>query len=219
MSPLGLYTYCRSSAAYRVRIALNYKGLTYEPHYVHLVNDGGQHLQPAYRAVNPQALVPTLRDGEQLLSQSLAIIEYLEEKYPRPHLLPSDMWRRAQARSLALAVACDIHPLNNLRVLRYLQQEFGVDEQSKQVWYGHWISEGFTAIEEQLARQGSGPFCLGDMITLADVVLVPQVYNAKRFNCSMDPFPRIMAVYDACMAVQAFRDASPQSQQDYGDPN
>lgn len=219
MSALGLYTYCRSSAAYRVRIALNYKGLSYEPHYVHLVNDGGQHLQPAYRAINPQALVPALREGEQVLTQSLAIIEYLEETHPTPRLLPQDLWRRAQARALAAAVACDIHPLNNLRVLRYLHHEFGVDEAGKQAWYAHWIHEGFKAIETHLAQLGCGPYCFGDDVTLADVVLTPQIYNAKRFNCPLDEFPRIRAVYEACMALAPFRDAAPEAQPDFGNPS
>lgn len=218
MSQLGLYTYCRSSATYRVRIALNYKGLAYEPHFVHLLAEGGQQRKPDYLGINPQGLVPALRDGQRVLTQSLAIIEYLEETHPQPRLLPEDPWARAQVRALALTVACDIHPLNNLRVLRYLQQNLDVGEQAKQAWYSHWIGEGFLAVEAQLARHDSGPYCIGQSVTLADVVLVPQVFNAFRFDCPMEEFPRIRAVYDACMAVAAFRDASPQAQADYGEP-
>lgn len=215
MSDLSLYTYCRSSAAYRVRIALNYKGVPYAPEFIHLAADGGQHRQSSYLAMNPQGLVPLLKDGDFLLNQSLAIIEYIDECYPSPPLLPKDRKMRAQARALALTVACDIHPLNNLRVLKYLRDAFDMDDERKLLWYQHWIADGFAALEHRLATEVGGPYCLGSALSIADVVLVPQVYNAKRFHCPLDKFPRIQSIFGACMDLKAFQDASPESQKDF----
>jgi len=210
-----LYTYFRSSAAYRVRIALNLKGIAYEPAFVHLVKDGGQQLQEAYHAINPEKLVPCLQDGDATISQSLAIIEYIDETHPEAPLLPADPLGRARVRSLAQMVACDIHPIDNLRVLRYLVHELKVSEDAKNEWYRHWIREGFAALETRLARDvDTRRFCHGDTPGLADCVLVPQVFNARRLNVDLAPYPTIVRIDQACMALPAFQAAQPSQQPD-----
>lgn len=214
---MKLYGYWRSSAAYRVRIALNLKRLSAEQVSVHLVNNGGEQHSQAYHQLNAQHLVPTLVDegaeGELNLSQSLAIIEYLDEKYPQAALLPSNIEHRAIVRSMAQAIACEIHPLDNLRVLQYLVNDMGVSDADKMRWYHHWIIVGFTALEAQLS-QHSGRFCFGDTPTLADICLVPQVYNAKRFNVPLDDFPHIVRIDQACNQLAPFADAAPELQHD-----
>ncbi|HUJ87940.1 MAG TPA: maleylacetoacetate isomerase [Burkholderiales bacterium] len=210
---MKLYTYFRSSAAFRVRIALNLKGLSYESRFVHLAR--GEHRRPEYSALNPQALVPALADDGGLLTQSLAIIEYVEEKYPSPALLPEDLLGRARVRSLALLVACEIHPLNNLRALQYLVNELGRSEQEKNNWYQHWIHDGMAKLEADLARgPGTGQFCHGDTPTLADCCLVPQVFNAQRFKCDLSHAPTALRVFDECMKLDAFQRAQPSRQPD-----
>jgi len=212
---LKLYSYFRSSASFRVRIALQLKGLPYEYVPVHLLKEGGQQLKPEYRTLNADALVPTLVDGDHALAQSLAIIEYLDETHPEPPLLPGDALERAYVRSLALEVACEIHPLNNLRVLKYLKHTLGVSEEAKDGWYRHWVEEGFAALETNLARSGRvGRFCLGDTPTLADICLVPQVFNAQRFNVDVARFPTIAKIHETCMAMPAFENAAPKAQPD-----
>ena len=207
-----LYSYFRSSAAYRARIALNLKGLAYEQRSVHLVR--GEQRAPEYLELNPQGLVPMLVVGDRRLTQSLAIIEYLDEKHPQPPLLPVAPEDRAWVRAVALEIACDIHPLNNTRVLRYLSRELKLDEPRRNDWYRHWVTEGFTAIEKQLADHAGGRFCHGDTPTIADVFLVPQVANANRFNVDLAPFPRIRAINDACLALEPFAAAQPARQPD-----
>jgi len=207
-----LYTYFRSSAAYRVRIALNIKGLEAEQRFVHLRR--GEQRAPGYLASNPQGLVPMLEVGDRRLTQSLAIIEYLDEKHPLPPLLPQGPEDRAWVRSVALAIACDIHPINNLRVLSYLSRTLAIDEPRRDEWYRHWVREGFVALEKQLGERAAGAFCLGDAPTLADVCLVPQVANARRLSLDLEPFPRIRAVNDACLALPAFDAARPERQPD-----
>ena len=207
-----LYDYFRSSAAYRVRIALNLKGLGTERRFVHLRR--GEQRDPAYLELNPQGLVPMLSVGSRRLTQSLAIIEYLEEKHPAPALLPLTPEDRAWVRSIALAIACDIHPLNNLRVLKYLGKELGIDEPRRDEWYRHWVVEGFDALEAQLQERATGRFCFGDAPTLADVCLVPQVANARRLNVAMDAFPRIRSIDAACLALPAFDQARPENNPD-----
>lgn len=211
-----LYGYFRSSAAYRVRIALNLKGLAYDQAPVNLVK--GEQRGEDFLARNPQGLVPALvTDDGVRLSQSLAICEYLDERYPEPALLPVDAAGRARVRALALSVACEIHPLNNLRVLKYLTGELGVDEAAKMTWYRHWIAEGFAALEAQLSREaGSGDFCHGDTPGLADLCLVPQVFNAERFACDLAPYPRIRRIVANCRALDAFARAAPEAQPDAG---
>lgn len=212
---MELYTYFRSSAAYRVRIALNLKGLKADYRYVHLVKDGGQQHKPEYRALNPQGLVPALVDHGQVLTQSLAIIEYLEETHPQSPLLPKDALDRARVRALAQVVACDIHPLNNSRLLKYLERELHADEAARNTWYRYWVAEGFTALEKLLAGNSrTGKFCHGDQPTLADICLVPQVFNAKRFEIDLAPFPTIRRIHDHCLTLKAFTDAAPEKQAD-----
>jgi len=207
-----LYTYYRSSAAYRVRIALNLKGLPYEMVPIHLTKDGGHQLKPEFRAINPQMRVPALTlPGSDILTQSLAIIEYLNEIHPKPPLLPADALARAKARSVALAIACDIHPLNNLVALRYLKRELKQEQPEIDAWYHHWVLEGFKALEEML---GAGPYACGAQVTLADICLVPQVYNARRLKVPLDAFPKITAVDAACMKLAAFDKARPENQPD-----
>jgi maleylpyruvate isomerase len=203
-----LYDYFRSSAAYRVRIALNLKGLAATGRSIHLRK--GEQRAKDYLEVNPQGLVPTLVVDGARLTQSLAIIEYLEEKHPSPPLLPKNAEDRAWVRAIALAIACDIHPLNNTRVLKYLERELQVDEAHRDDWYRHWVRQGFEAIESQLAARGTGAFCFGDAPTLADVCLVPQVANAGRVKLPMEPYPRIRAVNSACLALPAFDRARPE---------
>lgn len=212
---MKLYTYFRSSAAYRVRIALNLKGLGYEAVPVHLLKDGGQQLQGEYRVVNPSALVPALVDDGATITQSLAIIEYLEELHPAAPLLPRDAVARARVRALALMVACDIHPLGNLRVLKYLKHSMGVSEEVKNEWYRHWVREGLAAIEAHLARDaGTGRYCHGDTPTVADCCLIPQVFNAQRFDIDLAPYPTIARINEACNALAAFAAAHPSRQPD-----
>jgi maleylacetoacetate isomerase len=210
---LTLHTYFRSSAAYRVRIALALKGLAYTSVPVHLLKNGGEQRSDAYLAVNPAGLVPTLVDDGQAISQSLAIIEYLEERWPQPALLGSNALERAHIRALALDIACEIHPLNNLRVLNYLGSEMGLDSAQKKRWYQHWAETGLAAVEARL-RQTAGLFSVGDSPTLADCCLVPQVFNAQRFHCPLDHLPTLMAVHAQCMALPAFQQAAPQQQPD-----
>ena len=210
---MKLYTYFRSSAAYRVRIALALKGLAYDSAPVHLVRDGGQQHRPDYLAVNPQGLVPALVDGGRVITQSLAILEYLEEKHPKPALLPRDPAQRAQVRAACLAIACDIHPLNNLRVLNYLRQTLGQDETAVSTWYAHWIAAGFEGLEKSL-QASAGAYCFGDTVTLADVCLVPQMANARRFKVDVTPCPLLSAICDRLGALPAFQQAVPENQPD-----
>ena len=212
---LKLYTYFRSSAAYRVRIALNLKGLPYEAVPVHLLRDGGQQNQADYRARSPLGTVPTLVVGEQSFTQSLAIIEYLEETRPQPALLPATAEGRARVRALAQTIACDIHPLNNLRVLQYLGKEFGITQEQKDNWYRHWTNVGLAAVEKLLAgNPRTGSFCHGEAPTVADCCLIPQVFNARRFNCPLDELPTIMRIVAACEHLPAFQNAAPSRQPD-----
>jgi len=212
---MKFYGYFRSSAAYRVRIALNLKGLACDNEYVHLTRGGGEQFQPGYLRLNPQALVPALIDGDVVLTQSLAIIEYLEETHPRPALLPAGAADRARVRALALAVACDIHPLNNLRVLNYLTRELGVSEADKNRWYQHWVLLGVKGLEALLADNPmTGTYCHGEQPTLADVCLVPQVFNARRFKCDLSDCPTVVRIVDSCNKLTAFRDAAPENQPD-----
>lgn len=212
---MKLYTYYRSSAAYRVRIALNLKGLEAEPLYRHLRK--GEQRAPDYLALNPQGLLPTLIDGPVTIGQSLAILEYLEETHPEPALLPSDPAGRARVRQLAQLVACDIHPLNNLKVLNFISSPdgLGLDEAARLHWYRHWIADGFGALERLLAEgRPEGAFCHGAAPGLADCCLVPQVYNAERFEVDLSAYPTIQAVNAACLALPAFAGAAPDSQPD-----
>jgi maleylacetoacetate isomerase len=213
---LKLYSYWRSSAAYRVRIALNLKGLAYEIVPVHLVRHGGEQHSPEYRKINPQELVPTLVDGRRVIRQSIAIVEYLDETYDgEMKLLPPTARDRARVRALAMLVACDIHPLNNTRVVRYLDRELGADEAARHRWMRHWMEEGFASFEELVARHPStGLFCEGDTPTIADVCLVPQVYNARRFGVDLSPYPTIEAIVAACLQLDAFDRARPENQPD-----
>lgn len=210
---MKLFTYFRSSAAFRVRIALLLKNVEHEAVYVHLRRD--EQKAPSYAALNPQKFVPSLIDGPDVLNQSMAIIEYLEEKYPDPPLLPRDTLARARIRSIAGMIACDIHPLNNLRVLDYLKTEAGLPQEKIDEWYGHWIDEGFSALEAILAKsEETGTFCHGGHPTVADICLVPQVYNARRMKIDLTPYPTIMAINDACMGLPAFASAAPDVQPD-----
>lgn len=214
---MKLYTYFRSSAAYRVRIALHVKGIDYDSIPVHLLRDGGQQLLPAYRAVNPSALVPALDDDGAVLTQSLAMLEYLEETRPAVPLLPADALGRAKVRALALAIACDAHPLTNLRVLKYLKTTLGLPEEVKQEWYRHWMAEGLAAVEALLAQgdpAGTGLFCHGDSPTMADCCLVPQVFNAQRFAIDLAPYPRVARIHAHCAGLPAFIAAHPSQQPD-----
>ena len=214
MERLILYSYFRSSAAYRVRIALNLKGLTYGVNPVHLRRSGGENFRPEYLALNPQGLVPTLVHGNQVLTQSLAIIEYLEERFPEPAILPEGPAGRARIRAMAQLVACEIHPPNNLRVGDYLKRNLGQDEAAWLVWYRHWIAKGFAALAKLIADGPSGRFCHGDTPTLADICLVPQVYNARRFDCDLAAYPVIERIDACCRELDAFAKAAPESQPD-----
>ena len=210
---MKLYNYFRSSAAYRVRIALHLKGVPFEYAPIHLAK-GEQHSE-AYRTLNRQALVPTLSDGETVVTQSLAIIEYLDECHPDPPLLPSSPAERARVRAIALSIACDIHPLNNLRVLRYLTRTLGVDDEAKDAWYRHWIETGLAALEEQLAADAmTGSCCHGDAPTMADICLVPQLANARRTNIPLEPYPTLTRIDAHCRALDAFIRAAPERQPD-----
>jgi maleylpyruvate isomerase len=217
---MTLYSYFRSSAAYRVRIALELKGLPYACIPVHLVRDGGQQLAPGYRALNPEALVPTFIEPDGgALTQSLAIVEYLEEIQPEPPLLPRRPVDRAYVRSIAMQIACDVHPIDNLRVLSYLKKTLGVSDEQKNVWYRHWVDLGFAALEAHLiqeTRPGGrvGRFCFGDTPTLADLCLIPQVFNAKRMSIPLDPYPTIERIANAAADIEAFVRAAPGNQID-----
>lgn len=207
---MRLYTYFHSSAAYRVRIALNLKGLQYHAVPVHLLRKGGEQLSAEFALLNPARLVPVLEDGGATITQSIAIIEYLEETHPQPPLLPAAAAARARVRSLALDIACDIHPLNNLRVRRYLSSVLGLGESPREEWIRHWIAVGFEAIERKLAADvQTGSFCHGESPTLADCCLVPQIFNGKRFDVDFGGLTRTMAAFDACMRLLAFQRAQP----------
>jgi len=212
---LRLYSYWRSSAAYRVRIGLNLKGLSYETVPVHLLRDGGEQFRPEYVQANPQKLVPVLEHGQRLYRQSLAILEYIDEVWPTPPLLPSIARDRARIRGLAQLVACDVHPLNNLRVLRYFEQEWHVPQPERDHWVRHWIEQGFAAFEAMLQdHPATGSFCDGHSPTLADCCLVPQVYNARRFGVDLSPYPTIVAIESACLVMPEFQAAAPERQPD-----
>ncbi len=212
---LLLYSYWRSSAAYRVRIGLNLKGLAYATVPVHLLQDGGQQHAAAYRQINPQALVPTLKHGQRQLTQSLAILEYLDEVWPTPPLLPATARERQRVRALAQLVACDIHPLNNLRVLQYFEHEWNLPAPEREQWVKHWIMDGFAALEAMLAGHPStGDYCEGNVPSLADCCLVPQVYNARRFGITMADYPTIERIEQTCLQLPAFDAARPDNQAD-----
>jgi maleylacetoacetate isomerase len=209
---MKLYPYFRSSAAYRARIALNLKGISYETTSVHLIKDGGHNRRPEYRAINPQMRVPSLvAPGGEVLIQSLAIIEYLDETHPQPPLLPKDPIARAKVRALSELIACDIHPLNNTSTLRYLKNKLGHEQAAIDVWYHHWVLEGFEALEQLI---DASPYCCGDAVTIADVCLVPQVFNARRLKVPLDKFPRILSVEAECLKLPAFDRARPENQPD-----
>lgn len=210
---MKLYTYFRSSAAFRVRIALNYKGVKYDPEFVNLPK--AEHAGPRYKSVNPQGLVPALDDGGKIVSQSLAIIEYLDEVHPGPKLLPPAPLDRACVRAFSQIVACEIHPLNNLRTLKYIRRSYKLDEEGVNTWYRHWIADGFAMMEAFLTeRRMSGKFCWRDQVTMADCCLVPQVFNAQRYNCDLKPYPAVMRIHDQCMLLDAFIAAQPARQPD-----
>lgn len=213
---LTLYSYWRSSAAYRVRIALNLKGIAYRQVPVHLIREGGEQHGDAYRALNPQGLVPLLVDEENggvRIAQSLAILEYLEEIFPVPAILPGEPAQRAAIRALALHIACEVHALDNLRVLQYLGRELGVSEEGRSAWYRHWVAQGLAAVEQGLVAYGE-TFSLGKRPGYLEACLVPQVYNARRFDCDLDAYPRILALTARCEALEAFRQAAPDAQPD-----
>ena len=210
---MQLYTYFRSSAAFRVRIALNLKGIASDATAISLPK--GAHRQEDFGAINPQQLVPALIDDGHLLTQSLSIIEYLEEKQPLPPLLPADPFGRARVRSLALLVACEIHPLNNLRILQHLKRTLGQSEDQINAWYRHWVADGLARFEAELKHtDGTGMYCHGDTPGMADCCLVPQIFNAKRYECDLAPYPQTMRVFDACMEIEAFDRAQPSKQPD-----
>jgi maleylacetoacetate isomerase len=212
---MKLYNYFRSSASFRVRIALALKGLAYDYVPVHLLSN--EHLAPPYAGLTSTQLVPLLEDGDARIAQSLAIIEYLDELHPQPPLLPGDALGRARVRALALDIACEIHPLNNLRVLRYLVHELGVSEDAKNAWYRHWVEGGLAAVEHQLAgHPATGRYCHGDTPTLADCTLVPQIFNARRVDCRLDRMPTVMRVFDECMRLPAFESSRPSRCPDAG---
>ena len=209
---MKLYTYFRSSAAYRVRIAANLKGIGYEPEFVHLAK--GKHNEPEYKQVNPVGLVPCLIEDGQILTQSLAIIEYLEETHPQVPLLPKTPMERARVRALSLLVACEIHPINNLRVLKYLTGTLKHTEAERDTWYRHWVEDGLGKLEAMLADGKTGKFCHGDTPGMADCCLVPQIANGKRFECDFSHVPTVMRIWDACNKLEAFQKAAPSSQPD-----
>jgi len=212
---LQLHSYFRSSASYRVRIALALKGLPYTTLPVHLVRDGGEQHLPSFARLNPAQLIPVLVDGPATLTQSLPIIEYLEETHPMPALLPSDAVGRARVRAIAQSIACEIHPLNNLRVLQYLELTLGADAQARKAWYAHWVKLGFSALEVMLRDSAStGVFCHGDAPTLADCCLVPQIHNAERFAISLSDYPTVRRIGEACLRLPAFQAAAPAAQAD-----
>jgi maleylacetoacetate isomerase len=210
---MKLYTYFRSSASYRVRIALALKGLAHDVESVSLPK--AEHLAERYKGVNPQGLVPALEDAGHVLIQSLAIIEYLDERHPAPPLLPRDPFERAYVRAAAQIVACEMHPLNNLRTLKHIRTAYDLDDEGVNAWYRHWIAEGFTMLESFLVREGrTGRFSFGDMVTVADCCLVPQVFNAKRYECDLAPYPTVMRIFGECMKLEAFAATQPSKQPD-----
>ena len=210
---MELYGAARSSASFRVRIALAYKGIDYDPGYVSLVK--GEHVLPEYRAINTQGLVPALVEDGRLFAQSLAIIEYLEERTPEPPLLPASLADRAYVRAIAQMIACEMQPLNNLRTLTFLRTRCGLDEDRVRAWYHHWIADGFGMVERYLAsEQRAVTYCFGDMVTIADCCLVPQVFNARRFECDLTAYPTLMGIFHACMRLPAFERSQPSAQPD-----
>ena len=212
---MKLYTFFRSSASYRVRIALNLKGLDYEQAPIHLRRGGGEQLKQAYKAINPQALVPALEDEGRIFSQSLAIIEYLEECYPKPPLLPSDAAERAFVRSMALLIACEVHPIQNLRVLSHLKNDHKQSDEDTTRWARHWINLGLSALEQMIISvTKQGDFCFGQTPTMADLCLVPQLGNARRFGVDLSAYPKLLAIEATCMSLSAFADAAPANQPD-----
>lgn len=215
MSHLTLYTYFRSSAAYRVRIVLALKSLDYQQVAVHLLRNGGEQRAPGYLAINPQGLVPSLRHDDAALTQSMAICEYIDEVWPEPALLPRAPLQRAYVRSLMAAIACEIHPLNNLRVLDYLTGTLHIAEPDKLTWYRHWVEEGFGAVQRMIESHGyAGRYCCGDEPGLGDAFLIPQIFNARRFEVDLQPFPRLVAIDQACAELAAFQAAHPDRQPD-----
>lgn len=208
-----LHTFFRSSTSYRLRIALALKNLAYEPRYVNLPKM--EHRAEDYLKVNPQGLVPALVEDGLVVTQSMAMIEYLDEKYPEPPLMPGETAARWYVRALSQIIGCEIHPLNNVRVLKYIQGTLGADDDAKQAWYEHWLATGLEAFEQMLVGRGlAGRYCYADMVTMADVCLVPQIFNAKRFNCPLAGYPRTMEIFEACMALPAFADTQPSKQAD-----
>jgi maleylacetoacetate isomerase len=212
---MKLYTFFRSSASFRVRIALNLKGITYAQAPIHLRRGGGEQLSAAYKALNPQALVPALEDNGRIITQSLAIIEYLDEKYPTPPLLPRDSADKALVRSMALVIACEVHPIQNLRVLQYVKTTYNQTDDQVNRWAQHWIDLGLTSLEQMIAAQSPlGRFCFGDTPTLADICLVPQLGNARRYGCDLSRYPTVLKIEKNCMTVPAFINAAPEKQPD-----
>ena len=210
---MKLYTFFRSSASFRVRIALNHKGIAYDPAFVSLPK--AEHLGDAFRQVSAQGLVPVLDDDKHVLTQSLAIMEYLDEVHPGPKLLPVDPFERAYVRAMSQIIACEVHPLNNLRVLKHVRKTYGLDEEGVNAWYRHWIAEGFGMMEAHIVANGlSGRYCLRDELTMADCCVVPQVFNAQRFDCDLSAYPRVMAIHEACMSLPAVLAALPSAQPD-----
>ena len=212
---MKLYSYFRSSASFRVRIALALKGIAYDYAAVHLLQEGGQQFAAGYKAMNPAALVPVLDDDGNILTQSLAIIEYLDETRPQPPLLPVAAADRARVRAIALAIACEIHPLNNLRVLGYLKKSLGIAEEQRDLWYRHWVETGLATVEAMLAGDSrTGDCCHGDAPTLADICLVPQIFNAQRFKARLDHVPTVMRIHEHCLTLPAFALSVPSQQPD-----
>ena len=212
---MKLYTFFRSSASFRVRIALNVKGLSYEQVPIHLRRGGGEQFTASYKQINPQSLLPTLENEGRYLTQSLAIIEYLEEQYPAPPLLPKNAADRAWVRSMALVIACEVHPIQNLRVLNYVKKEYNQTDEQVNRWAQHWIDLGLASLEQMISAQTErGKFCFSDTPTLADICLVPQLGNARRFGCDLSRYPNIMSIEKVCLTLPAFADAAPEKQPD-----